>query len=288
MKDKSKDMTDGQAKDLILKSIIRKENNLTTLYGFHSELFPEKSKSYVKSLIIEIEKSGFELANFHHSSAGNILVTRIGIIEPFLEKGGFEKIEKKEKRKEQKEKFDFNISKWKYHTFWWFFALAIFGGGYSAYDFINGLNNNDKTEVNVNENVPNTEQSTNSQNEKKWTDSNGNVFIEEGNEISIIPANYNKNGKTYKVFIYNETSDEIGIIENLKIRPSEFKIFNLKDTDTLELDNGVKFMFGETYGLEVADKKSQVNGLGGKFLDEYKVPDEVEWAFVIVPAGKGD
>lgn len=145
-----------------------------------------------------------------------------------------------------------------------------------------------KTTENVNEKFAESEQQTESQKEEKWTDSNGNVFIEKGNEISIIPAKYNKTGKTYKVFIYNETSDEIGIIENLKINPNEFKVFSIKDTDTLKLNNGVKFMFGETYGLEIEDKKSQVSGLGGKFLDEYKVPDDVEWAFVIVPEGKGD
>ena len=39
----------------------------------------------------------------------------------------------------QIEIFDFHVSKWKYHTFWWFFALAIFGGGYSAYDLISNL-----------------------------------------------------------------------------------------------------------------------------------------------------
>lgn len=145
-----------------------------------------------------------------------------------------------------------------------------------------------KTPENVNEKTAKSEQKTESEKVEKWTDSNGNVFTEKGNEISIIPAKYNKTGKTYKVFIYNETSDEIGIIENLKIKPNEFRIFNLKDIDTLKLDNGVKFMFGETYGLEIEDKQSQVSGLGGKFLDEYKVPDEAEWAFVIVPIGKGD
>jgi len=145
-----------------------------------------------------------------------------------------------------------------------------------------------KTPENVNEKFAESEQQTESQKEEKWTDSNGNVFIEKGNEISIIPAKYNKTGKTYKVFIYNETSDEIGIIENLKINPNEFKVFSIRDTDTLKLNNGVKFMFGETYGLEIEDKKSQVSGLGGKFLDEYKVPDDAEWAFVIVPEGKGD
>ena len=50
--------------------------------------------------------------------------------------------QEKEDRAERKEIFDFRVSKWKYHTFWWFFALAIFGGGYSAYDFITNLTKN--------------------------------------------------------------------------------------------------------------------------------------------------
>ena len=124
--------------------------------------------------------------------------------------------------------------------------------------------------------------------EKKWTDEHGNVFIEKGTEVSIIPAKYNKTGKKYKVFLYNETTENIGIIKDLVIKPREFKVFNVSDTDTLKLDNGVKFMFGETYGLEVEDKKSQVSGLGGKYLTEYGVPNEIDFAFVIVPVGKGD
>ena len=124
--------------------------------------------------------------------------------------------------------------------------------------------------------------------ENRHFDKDGNEFIKKGNEVFVIPAKYNKTGKSYKVFIYNETSSEIRVLENLKINPNQFKVFNLKDTDTLKLDNGVEFMFLETYGLQIADKKSQVSGLGGKFLDEYGVPDEAVWAFVIVPPGKGD
>ena len=124
--------------------------------------------------------------------------------------------------------------------------------------------------------------------EERWTDESGNAFIQKGNEVSIIPAKYDKTGKTYKVFIFNETSNEIRVSKKLKIQPNEFKVFNLVDTDTLELNNGVKFMFGETYGLEVEDKNSQVSGLGGKYLDIYKVPNDAEWAFVIVPTGNGD
>lgn len=124
--------------------------------------------------------------------------------------------------------------------------------------------------------------------QKKWTDTHGNVFIEEGNEITINPEDYNKTGKNHRVFIFNETSNQIGVFENLKIKPNEFKVFNLKNIDTLKLDNGVKFMFGKKGELEIEDTKSQVSGLGGDFLEKYGVPNKTEWAFVIVPVGKGD
>lgn len=140
----------------------------------------------------------------------------------------------------------------------------------------------------VNENLVGSVLAPESQKEEKWIDSNGNVFTQKGNELFIIPANYNKTGETYKVFIYNETSAGIGIGGSLKIKPNEFLVFNLIDTDTLQLSNGVKFMFGETYGLEVEDENSQVSGLGGHFLDKYNVPDDAQWAFVIVPPGNGD
>ena len=45
----------------------------------------------------------------------------------------------KSERAERKETFDFNVAKFKYHTFWWLFGLAIFGGLYSVYDIINSL-----------------------------------------------------------------------------------------------------------------------------------------------------
>ena len=123
---------------------------------------------------------------------------------------------------------------------------------------------------------------------KTWTDSHGNVFTEIGNQVYIKPARYNRTGKIYKIFIYNETSQEIGIIEKLRIKPNDFRVFNLEDIDTLKLENGVKFMFGETYGLEVEDEKSQVSGIGGKYLKLYKVPEDAEWAFTILPVMEGD
>jgi predicted small lipoprotein YifL len=145
-----------------------------------------------------------------------------------------------------------------------------------------------KTPENVNGNFENSEQQIKPEKEERWTDEHGNIFIHKGNEVSIIPSKYEQIGKTYKVFLFNETSNEIKVSERLKIPTNEFKVFTLVDTDTLELNNGVKFIFGETYGLEIEDKKSQVSGLGGEFLVKYGVPDEAEWAFVIVPEGEGD
>ncbi len=123
--------------------------------------------------------------------------------------------------------------------------------------------------------------------ENRFIDENGNEFIKKGDELFIIPAEYEKTGKSYKVFIYNETLKDVSITKDLKIKPNQFKVIHMKDTDTLRFDIGVKFMFGDEYGLEVEDKKSQILGLGGEFLDKYGVPDEAEWAFVIVPPGEG-
>ena len=130
-------------------------------------------------------------------------------------------------------------------------------------------------------------EATESKEVEQWTDEHGNVFTEKDGKTFINPAKYTKKGRVYKVFFYNKTSNVVHFTNNLKIQPNEFQIINLKDVDTLELDNGVTFMFGD-YGLEIDDTQSQVSGLGGSFLDKYKVPDDAEWAFVIVPPGEGD
>ena len=97
----------------------------------------------------------------------------------------------------------------------------------------------------------------------------------------------NQTPKKYKVFIYNETAVEIRSTQDLIILPGEFKILELSEQDTLQLNIGAKFMFNNA-GLEIVDLKSQVSGLGGDFLVKYGVPDEAEYAFVIVPPGQGD
>ena len=43
----------------------------------------------------------------------------------------------KTKQVEKKSFFDFEVSKFKYYTFWWFFGISIIGSGLSLYNFIN-------------------------------------------------------------------------------------------------------------------------------------------------------
>jgi hypothetical protein len=67
--------------------------------------------------------------------------TKIMFAKPFLKEGGFVKIENAEKTQNRKDDFDFKVSKFKYYTFWWFFAFALIGFGLSIYNFTNSLGN---------------------------------------------------------------------------------------------------------------------------------------------------
>lgn len=56
-------------------------------------------------------------------------------------------LELKENKKINKEHYDFLFSKYRYKTFWLFFVIAIFGGIYSAYDFIERLNTKEGSQL---------------------------------------------------------------------------------------------------------------------------------------------
>lgn len=47
--------------------------------------------------------------------------------------------EKKEKRAEDKDLYDYKLAKWQHDTFWWIFALAVFGGLYSIFDILRDI-----------------------------------------------------------------------------------------------------------------------------------------------------
>lgn len=78
--------------------------------------------------------------------------------ENVIKKGGIEQFNAFElnrvQRSERKEHFDFMHSKFKYYTFWPFFTLALFGGGYSAYSLIVDLS---KEEADQLKQTPTTE-----------------------------------------------------------------------------------------------------------------------------------
>ncbi len=123
--------------------------------------------------------------------------------------------------------------------------------------------------------------------ENRYTDKHGNVIIEKGDETYIIPAEYEKTGASYKIFLRNETNKPVNIIDKFTLKPNEEKIFEFIDTDSILFDIGTKIFFGDT-GLEVDDKKGELAGIGGEYWEKYKVPDDVEYGFVIVPPGEGD
>ena len=123
--------------------------------------------------------------------------------------------------------------------------------------------------------------------ETKFTDKHGNIIIEKGDDISIIPAEYEKSGTYYKIFLRNETTKSIELIDRLTLNPNEEAIINMADTDSILFNFGPKIYFGE-FGLEVEDKKGELAGIGGDYWDIYKVPKDVEYGFVILPEGQGD
>lgn len=123
--------------------------------------------------------------------------------------------------------------------------------------------------------------------ENRYTDKQGNVIIEKGDETFIIPSEYEKTQASYKIFLRNETDKLVSIENRFTLKPDEEKILEFVDTDTILFDFGAKIFFGNT-GLEADDKKGKLAGIGGEYWENYKVPDDVEYGFVIVPPGEGD
>ncbi|WP_272151052.1 hypothetical protein [Tenacibaculum aiptasiae] len=123
--------------------------------------------------------------------------------------------------------------------------------------------------------------------ENRYTDKHGNVIIEKGDKTYIIPAEYDKTGISYKIFLRNETEKTVSIKNKFSLKSNEEKIFEFVDTDSILFNIGAKIFFGDT-GLEVYDKKGELAGIGGEYWEKYKIPDDVEYGFIIVPIGEGD
>jgi hypothetical protein len=124
-------------------------------------------------------------------------------------------------------------------------------------------------------------------NENSYKDKHGNEIIEKGKKTFIIPAEYKKTGASYKIFLRNETDKSVNIKDKFTLKPNEEKIFKFADTDSILCDIGPKIYFNNS-GLVTEDKKSELAGIGGEYWEKYKVPDDVEYGFVIVKPGDGD
>lgn len=123
--------------------------------------------------------------------------------------------------------------------------------------------------------------------ENRYTDKHGNAIIEKGTKTYIKPAKYKKTGESYKIFLRNETDKSVSIKDKFTLKPNEEKIFEFIDTDYILFDFGAKIFFGIT-GLEIDDKKGQLAGIGGEYWEKYRVPDDVQYGFVIVRSDEGD
>ncbi len=118
------------------------EKYLTDIKNSELYVFKENFKDDKESLIyrkhITYLINELKLIRQPFNNATVLELTELG--NRVINKGGwieYKRIEsEKINRSDKKDKFDFKVSKFKYHTFWWFFAFALVGFGLSIYNFI--------------------------------------------------------------------------------------------------------------------------------------------------------
>ena len=92
-----------------------------------------KSLTYLETELKLIRRAFKNEMIFELTPFGNRVIKKGGWIE-------YQRIEtEKENRTDKKDVFDFKVSKFRYHTFWWFFAFALIGFGLSIYNFTDNL-----------------------------------------------------------------------------------------------------------------------------------------------------
>jgi len=135
-------ISEGKKKDLILKYII--ECNDNKIGASSSEIKRDVLKNVsivdIEFILKEIENHKPELIKMYFGSTTSY-VTKVLFAKPFLDRGGFEKIELKESRQNRKDFLDFNVSKFKFYTFWPIFIFAFVGFWFSVSNFVNNRKN---------------------------------------------------------------------------------------------------------------------------------------------------
>jgi hypothetical protein len=149
MEENIKIISEGVAKDLILKYALENIEGHITSYDIQKNVFKDSSIDEIEFLFEKIKNTVDRVADVRISEH-NCIIIATGITKIFLGNGGFTKTEKDNlelKRQEteriliefEKSTIDLKLKKWQLKTFWWIFGFAIIGSGLSVYNFINNL-----------------------------------------------------------------------------------------------------------------------------------------------------
>jgi hypothetical protein len=107
-------ITEGNAKDLILKFALKKPEDFISSQEIHKEVLPELSIDEVEFLFEKIQETSDKVADVRIGEY-NCLINSTGITETFIKQGGFTKSEneylKQEKYEKEKERIEFEKSK---------------------------------------------------------------------------------------------------------------------------------------------------------------------------------
>jgi hypothetical protein len=147
MEEEIKNVTEGEAKDLILEYALENNDKTISAFEIQKEVLSGVSLDEVKLLFEKIYNTVDKVADVRISE-WNFLITATGITKTFLKQGGFTKTEKvnnelkiKEAEKEriniENSIIDLRLKKWQLKTFWWIFGIAVIGFGFSVFNFVN-------------------------------------------------------------------------------------------------------------------------------------------------------
>ena len=152
----TKNMTEGEGKDIILEYAVENLGRSITSGEIQKKLFKDNSIEEVDFLFEKMTNTIDEVADITIGKFSNVIKAN-EITKIFLKQGGFSATEKKDnelKEKEaEKERIDFEnsfidlrLKRWQLKTFWWFFGFAFIGFGFSVYNFINNLSSSKNVE----------------------------------------------------------------------------------------------------------------------------------------------